>query len=310
MPVDTINDFNGDDSRLRPDDGEGFNKRRRLNTSHSDRAREVLAAEPNYGWTARATQIIRKMRAFHLIDRTTPFAVVDWLAKTMDKIYVYAGYGKAGQAALLMRRLNVGHIGIDAVLRAVYTELTNEHERQNKDVFWIFASAFLICFYEVKARKPFNIQYHHPASLVTEFLNLYPEFCELDAAQKNRLLTFHLVMQVAVSAFGGDDSLCLLELVTRMTEGREVALAVNKPTAMTFHQKMSDCLGTVNDCRRIIFERVYEVRRAAALAKERMGQLQRSNEKISDEEKLDASETDAGGKDQIIIPDENAIECV
>jgi len=295
MPIDTINDFHDEDDRCRPDgDPGGFPfKKQRLNMVNTEMAREAVAAEaaePTHGWNDRGVYLVRTMRRHGFILDSTPFAVVDWLAKAADKIYVYAGYGKAGEASILLKRLNVGHIGIDAVLRASYAELANEHERENKDVFWIFASAFIICFYEVKARKPFTLQYHHPQKLVTEFKNLYPEFAALDSGLVFRFLTYHLVMQVVVSAFGGADPNCLIELVTRMTEGREVALAMNKPASLLFSQKVSEQLGNINDCRRIVFQRVYDVKRAAAKEKEK---------KKEEVEKLEKEKMDVEKRERI-----------
>lgn len=221
-------------------------------------------------WSPRAKYLISKMRLMRFIDEATPAYLILWLAKTADKLFIYAGYGKTGDAAALLKRIHVGHTLIDQVLNADYADLSNNcsesNERENKDIYWTFASAFLICFYEVKAKKRFSIQYYHPGPLVAQFVKLYPDFMPHDGLLMNRLLTYHLCMQVAVSAFGRGvavtESSCLVQLVTRMTEGREVALAIDRPYT---ENKFPNYLGaapaeTINSCRKTIFEKVFEIK--------------------------------------------------
>lgn len=241
-------------------------------------------------WSPRAKYLISKMRQMRFIDEATPAYLIVWLAKTADKLFIYAGYGKTGDATELLKRIHVGHTIIDQVLNADYADLSNNcsaaNERDNKDIYWTFASAFLICFYEVKAKKLFSIQYYHPSALITQFLKLYPDFGVHvhDGLLVGRLLTFHLCMQVAVSAFGRgmevSSSACLVELVTRMTEGREVALAIN---VLANPYSLPSMLGataatTINSCRKTIFEKVFEIKRISSIHREKN---QKSDEKAN-----------------------------
>jgi hypothetical protein len=227
-----------------------------------------------YSWTPRAKYLIRKMRLLRFVDESTPINVVCALAKIADKLFIYAGYGKTGDGANLLRKMMTDDAAVDAVLASDFSDLSTATTttgtttgtsgsagtadadaavRKQKEIFWVFSSAFLICFFEVKAKKPFSIQYYHPPALGTQFLTLYPEFSDR-GMQIDRLLTFHLCMQVAVSAFGkpignivgNADKGCLVELVTRMTEGREVALLLNQTSAAAIETPLTTLLATAN----------------------------------------------------------------
>lgn len=237
-------------------------KRRRVDVEEKPDAATTTVDPFNVEtWSPRAKYLISKLRLLRFIDETTPTYVIHSLAKSADKMFIYAGYGKTGNATALLRRLNIENSTVDRVLKAEYATLASENERQDKDIYWTFASAFLICFYEVKIRKPFCIQYYHSQQLVAEFLKFYPEFSNFDGMAINRLLTFHLCMQVAVSAFGDYDMNCLLELVTRMAEGREVALSTNRPELMPFSLMSATVPGNLTDCKRSIFRKICEVKK-------------------------------------------------
>lgn len=219
-------------------------------------------------WSRRARQLIRKMRLLRFIDETTPDDLIKHLAKNVDTIFVYAGYGKTGEAKALLQRVQVRDVDIDTVLSSEYSSLAGDDERRQKNIFWTFASAFLICFFEVKARKSFAVQYYHSQALINQFLEFYPEFAELGCVVITKLLTFHLCVQVAVAAFGGACPECTIELSTRMAEGPEVALAMNKLNGLVFAiPTNSHSFDSINDCKKLIHDRVVETRRALVAKK-------------------------------------------
>ena len=274
MPSDTINAYT---ANIIPD-GESFLQRKRRRTDHGTVSEELTRATQDVSgdapadplnvaaWSPRAKYLISKMRLLRFIDESTPSYIIVWLAKLSDKLFIYAGYGRSGDARALLKRIKVGHERIDRVLNTNYADLSAGGpavERENKEIYWTFASAFLICFFEIKAKKQFSVQYYHPRKLVDQFVKLYPEFSDHDGLHITRLVTYHLSMQVAVSAFSGSasdpsEATALVELVTRMTEGRELALSCSTVAPVTVLGSISTI--NINQDRRVIFEKIYEIK--------------------------------------------------
>mmetsp|Transcript_68379 Transcript_68379/g.147540 ORF Transcript_68379/g.147540 Transcript_68379/m.147540 type:complete len:349 (-) Transcript_68379:155-1201(-) len=253
-------------------------------------------------WTDRAKCLIMKARGFNFINAQTAPYLVAQLAKIADKMFVYGGFGKTGDGVALLKHISVGHSIVDQILRVedysdLYSNCSEQNAKENKETMWLFYSAFLICFFEVKAKKQFTIQYYHPKELVEQFLAMHPNFSVFNGLVISRLLTFHLCMQIAVSAFelsvkvetprknagdagseaATDDNLKedsnvqrIIELVVRMTEGPELAHAAyrkddSSQEALMFGAASSSDL---RKCRREIFYKILEIKRASRAKKE------------------------------------------
>lgn len=113
---------------------------------------------------------------------------------------------------------------LKATYKSNYTSLTDP---ESKCIFWTFAAAFLVIYYEFTTDKLFEFPMKTTEEEYREFLLRYPEFLIRTWDSKD-LLQFKICMELAVRACGSRSNMgCLVELVTFMMKNREVALCCN-----------------------------------------------------------------------------------
>jgi hypothetical protein len=202
-------------------------------------------------FASRGRVLIEKMFLIGFMDAETPAYLVRSLEGSAESMYTEAQQCRDGCGLDKIRDAVPKDPAVQAVFDLKYSQITVE----NKDIFWTYCCAFLIFFYEHRTHKPFEIQRIHAEGRLYRFLMRYPEFLPCSTVQVHRLLTFSLCMTLAIEAFGNGNNMgCLVELVTRMTESREVALHCNTSGGgLKNYGKLTKV--STEKCRKLIYQR-------------------------------------------------------
>lgn len=170
--------------------------------------------------------LFRKMLSVGLLDDYTNPMVVRCLVDHTPVLLAAAPSCCDGNGLDLIRQSidfsRYQHVG--DVFRANYSSISDP---EDKCIFWTIAAAFMIMCFEVQHDAIFTVPFKYSTEDFEPFLRRYPEFLirTWDAVE---LLCFQLCMKTAVECFGNGNNMgCLVELVTRITKGRQVALTCN-----------------------------------------------------------------------------------
>jgi hypothetical protein len=200
---------------------------------------------------SRGRMLIERMFLIGFMDAETPAFLVRSLEGSADSLHAEVQQCRDGCGLDVIRDT----VPKDAAVQAVFDLKYSQIAVDKKDIFWTYCCAFLMFFYEHRMQKPFEVQRIHDESRLYRFLLRYPEFLPCSTVQVHRLLTFSMCMSLAIEAFGNGNNMgCLVELVTRMTESREVALHCNTSGGgLKNYGKLTKV--STEKCRKLIYQR-------------------------------------------------------
>lgn len=184
-------------------------------------------------------KLIKKMISLYLIDDYTSPAVLDCLIENIPAMNVVVERCARGNGLDLLSRCLQESNGsahllyedgktIAQIFELGRTNYTTAIKRpEEKCIFWTFSIAFFLLYVLFVTGHEFLLPAPVTDRDMTEFFEKYPEFL-IRSWDAGELLQFRIVMQHMVSMYGnGNNKACLVEMVTRVTRGREIALTCN-----------------------------------------------------------------------------------
>lgn len=181
-------------------------------------------ANPLYGDIAKC--LLKKMLSVRMVDDRTSPVVIECISALADELFRAAYQCKDGNGFDLIRLClsSENFPPVSDALRANYSSL---NEAEDKCIFWTLCGAFLIIYFELHSDSVFETPLTYDESEFELFLRRYPEFL-IRTWDASSLLEFQLCMKRAVQCFGNGNNMgCLVELVTFVMKGRDVALTCN-----------------------------------------------------------------------------------
>ena len=201
--------------------------------------------EPPLSQNSEDKELIERMLKLGLIDDYTLHEVYEMLVDhipAMRSVVSRCARGNgldllnrvlhdSGTVGLMPPRLSEGSpepLPIARTFELGRTNYTTAIKRpEDKCIFWTFSVAFFVLYYEHVADHPFDLPAPFTENDYSEFMTKYPEFA-VRTWDFHDLLQFRLVMKHVVNIYGnGNNKACLVEMVTRITRGREIALTCN-----------------------------------------------------------------------------------
>lgn len=187
-------------------------------------------------------RLVEKMISLRLIDDYTSPIVFDCLVEHLPAMSIAVTRCARGNGLDLMSRcLQDSDVStssssvVEPCERSIAqtfelgrTNYTTAIKRpEDKCIFWTMAVAFFLMYYEFATQHEFLLPAPVSDNDKSEFFQKYPEFL-IRSWDANDLLQFRLVMKHVVDIYGnGNNKACLVEMVTRITRGREIALTCN-----------------------------------------------------------------------------------
>lgn len=170
--------------------------------------------------------VLTRMMELDMIDDYTDHAVIQCINKHASDMLEYSIHCDDGNGFELLKAC----IDPDQfptvmdVLKANYSSLSGAEQ---KCMYWTLCGAFMIMIFEVHSDLIFQIPFSYEEKDFERFLRRYPEFL-VRTWDASELFQFQLCMKCAVQCFGNGNNMgCLVELVTGIMKGREVALTCN-----------------------------------------------------------------------------------
>lgn len=197
--------------------------------------------------------VLNKMLGTKLIDDTTNPLVIQCIVEHANDLFRFCHQLRDGNGFDLIK----GCINPDkysAILSTYKSNYSALHDVEDKCVFWTLSSAFFIMYYEINSSLVFDIPFKYQEQEFEIFLRRYPEFL-VRTWDATSLLEFQLCMKWAVRCFGNGNNMgCLVELVTRIMKGRQVALTCNTSGGGLKHYDQATEVST-EKCRILIYQR-------------------------------------------------------
>lgn len=220
-------------------------------SSFDDQRHEARGSSSAAALPSRGRALVEKMFILGFMDSDTPADLVRGIDYSADSIFENVQRCHDGLGLDILRESVAKDPAFQTVFDLKYSQITPD----KKDIFWTYCCAFLVVYYERRMQKSFEVQRIHDERRLYQFLHRYPEFLPCSTVQVHRLLTFSMCMALAVEAFGAGNNMgCLVELVTRMTESREVALNCNTSGGgLKNYGKLTKV--STEKCRKLIYQR-------------------------------------------------------
>jgi hypothetical protein len=210
-------------------------------------AQRRLREQPLLG-DASSQELVCKMLSLELIDDYTSFEVFDFLVDKLPAMRLEVSRCVRGNGLDLLSSVlqqqekqdssgngQQGHVSQDPQERSIprtfelgRTNYTTAIKRpEDKCIFWTMADAFFLLYFEHVTGSVFLLPTPLSNRDLDNFFDVYPEFA-VRTWDANDLLQFRLVMRHIVDMYGnGNNKACLVEMVTRITRGRAIALTCN-----------------------------------------------------------------------------------